>query len=187
MLLAKMMKNEVFHQLRTEQSLGYIATALSASSPGETNNVDYLVLMVVFEHILVPMLPSKGVKNEKFELFLNGTISDLKQKEVRLSAKTALLWDEIMGHSYRFGWKREFAEILETMTVREMVEFYREHVLGKEAKWISIQLFHQKEKRKRKGMGHRIVANREDANGVLYFNATKDLMNLGYAQYYDVF
>ena len=122
--------------------------------------------------------------------------SDLQQKEVRLSEHTGLLWDEIMGHSYRFEWKREFIEILKTITITEMVEYYKEHVLGEDAKWISIQLFHQKQnqkqignpkKRKNEDFGHWIVADEADENRILYFNETKDLQNLGYAQYFDVF
>ena len=51
MLLANMMKSDCFRVLRTEESLGYVATAFSASSPGETNNIDYLVLMVASDHV----------------------------------------------------------------------------------------------------------------------------------------
>merc|ERR1712013_584872 len=119
--------------------------------------------------------------------------------------------DEVVAHTYAWHWKRRYAEILEQLTLDDVVRFYRERVVGAEAKWISIQLFHQKDaegkKKKEGGHGqgkersqvkvhrkhgkqkhHRIVARQSDQDGILYFNRTKDLQNLEqYAQYFDVY
>ena len=204
MLLANMMESECFEVLRTKEALGYIVSVSRSSYFGKTNNVDYLVLEVAsdhvsanvlhqrvdlflthyFDHVLMPMM-GEG-ESTTFQLFVNGTVGDLEQKEVRLSQHTALLWSEIKSHQYRFEWKREFVQILRTLTVREMVAFYKEHVLGQNAKWISIQIFHQNEGRNNTGFGHQIIVNQTDEDSFLYFNDTKELQRLANAQYYVV-
>merc|ERR1712129_492289 len=109
---------------------------------------------------------------------------------LRLSEETSLLWDEIIGHTYSFKWKAKYIKILEKIKLFEMKKFYKERVIGKEAKWISIQLFNQKAKEnKNKNLGHRVVVQQtgDNQHDVLYFNQTKDLQQLGYAEYFDVY
>merc|ERR1712228_809085 len=200
LLLARMMKSECFKQLRTKESLGYVATTFSKSSVGATNNINYLVLMVasghksahylnervfnfVNEHYLNNILLKMNKK--KFAMFVNGTINDLKQKYLRLSEETSLIWDEIIGHTYFFKWKAKYVEILKKITLNDMIRFYKHHIIGNEAKWISIQLFNQK-KQKHQSLGHAIITS-DESKDVLYFNETKDLQTLGYAEYFQVY
>jgi len=209
LLLARMMKAQAFKVLRTEEALGYVATVFSKSAIGATNNINYLALMVAsgtksaavldervfafvrghfLQRVLLPM------KAETFALFVNGTRDALQQKYLRLSQKTALLWDEVVAHTYAWHWKRRYAKILEGLKLQDVIRFYRERIVGEKAKWISIQLFHQKQKGKvhkkhaHEQQYHRIVARQSEDKDVLYFNQTKDLQNLEpYARYFDVY
>eukprot|EP00485_Elphidium_margaritaceum_P020363 CAMPEP_0202730600 /NCGR_PEP_ID=MMETSP1385-20130828/186721_1 /ASSEMBLY_ACC=CAM_ASM_000861 /TAXON_ID=933848 /ORGANISM="Elphidium margaritaceum" /LENGTH=1187 /DNA_ID=CAMNT_0049396877 /DNA_START=1 /DNA_END=3564 /DNA_ORIENTATION=- len=215
LLLARMMKSESFQVLRTQESLGYVATTFSKSSVGATNNINYLVVMVasgyksahylhervkhfVDEHYYRKVLLKLRQSPRTFELYINGTVNDLKKRDLTLAQETSLIWDEIIGHTYFFAWKPRFIEILQALTLEDMIRFYEQKVIGKQAKWISIQLFHQKTKKDDKKLlqltamnakpkTHPIIAKKSDDNDILYFNDTKDLQKLGYAQYFHVY
>lgn len=213
LLLSRMMKSECFQVLRTEESLGYVATVFSKSSVGATNNINYLAVMVASGHKSADYLDRRvmhfvnehyhkkvllAMTEEKFKKYVNGTVSDLEQKYLRLSQQTSLIWDEIIGHTYFFQWKLKYIHILNALSLDDMLSFYKSKILGAQAKRISIQLFHQKQEkkeqdgktrihRKHKKRGHRIIAKQSDEDGILYFNKTKDLQNIGYAKYFDVY
>ena len=208
MLLANMMTSEradVDHE-------HYYVGVRRHSRHGRTSNVDYLVLKVesdynsanvlhqevsnfvtyYFDHVLMPMMGSPTATEGNataytFQMLVNETLSDLERKPDRLEDYTALLWDEIMDHQYNFEWKREFVRILRSLTVREMVEFYKEHILGENAKWISIQIFHQNEGGNNTDFGHQMWTDHQaDGGPFLYLNDTKELQRSRNAQYYDV-
>ena len=218
LLLARMMKSECFQVLRTQESLGYVATTFSKSSVGATNNINYLVVMVASGYKSADYLHDRvkhfvnihyynkvllKLNKKKFKMYVNGTINDLKQKYLRLSQETSLIWDEIIGHTYFFKWKDKYIEILNKLTLKDMITFYKHKILGKESKWMSIQLYHQendekngknKKKKKKKididkvrTKSHRIIAKAKDSNDILYFNDTKDLNNLQYGSYFQVY
>ena len=134
LLLARMMKSQCFQVLRTEESLGYVATTFSKSSVGATNNINYLVLMVASGYKSADYLYDRvkhfvnihyyqkvllKIPQKQFKMYVNGTISDLQQRYLRLSQETSLLWDEIIGHTYFFNWKQKYIEILKKLTLKD--------------------------------------------------------------------
>merc|ERR1712039_92729 len=86
------------------------------------------------------------INDEMFASFIEATISDLNESELTLSDLNTFLWNEIVGQTYYWDKVKEFEQILrsEKIDLDEMKEFYHQNMLGQGRKWLSVQLYSDK-------------------------------------------
>eukprot|EP00483_Globobulimina_turgida_P004210 UN04219 len=199
-----MMSAESFQVLRTEEALGYVATSFSRTRL-LTNNINYIVVLVASGHYSADYLQArvihfinyfydtylKEISDESFESYINATISEINQKYLTLSDETSFLWDQIMGHTYFWNKSNEFEQILrsEQITLKEIINFYQVNMLGENKKWLSVQLYSDKNKTFENNITQYNfnLNNKDFKQQFVNFNVTKDLQNINDIIFFDVY
>lgn len=149
-LLANMMQEPVFNQLRTKEQLGYIVWASPRNTAGIAglkvvvqSERDSVYLENRIESFLVDYSSElSNMSAEDFAAFVESTCLLVGQKDESLRKESSRWWQHIHGGFYEFDRIEKIIESLQKVNHRSLVDFYDSHVnpKSKKVKKLSIHI-----------------------------------------------
>ncbi|KAL5371833.1 hypothetical protein DPSP01_013961 [Paraphaeosphaeria sporulosa] len=136
LLLAQMLDEPAFNQLRTIEQLGYVV--FSGSTAGITyagfriliqseRDCDYLESRI--DHFLTKFETTlNDMSREAFEKHQSAVISKRLGKLINLSQECRKFWNQIFWTTYRFEQAETDADQVVTLTKDDMIAFYARHI-----------------------------------------------------------
>lgn len=140
-LLATIIREPCFNQLRTKEQLGYVV--FSGLRKGRTS-IGFRILVQsersseYLEYRIDEFLAKFGkyvnheLTDENFAKFKQALIDAKLQKIKHLSEETNRLWGAITDGYYEFNARQKHASLVEKITKKEFIEFFNEYVTGVE-------------------------------------------------------
>lgn len=140
MLANNMMSPRYFHQLRTEQQLGYLVgtgyvpvntlpgMAFYIQSPNHTAAQLYQATVLFFRSFLAEI---QQLSQEEFEVLKQGLTSQLAERDVSLPARAKRIWLALSQQDYDFSLNHKIRQALIKLQRLEFIDFL-EHLLAPE-------------------------------------------------------
>ncbi|KAI5961327.1 STE23 [Candida theae] len=140
-LLATIIREPCFNQLRTKEQLGYVV--FSGLRKGRTS-IGFRILVQsersseYLEYRIDEFLTKFGkyvnheLTDENFDKFKQALIDAKLQKIKHLGEETSRLWNSITDGYYEFDARQKHASLLEKITKEEFIRFFSEYVTGVE-------------------------------------------------------
>lgn len=138
MLMRQLMRSEFFHQLRTEQQLGYVVSAVDRQLdrvPGfgflvQSPSVSVEKLGLAIDQFLVGFKQKLGeMPSEEFERHRQALLTGLKEKPKSLSEQSSRFWGSVDVRDYNFSRRKGLIEAVETLSQKKMQGMYQSMVL----------------------------------------------------------
>lgn len=141
-LLATIIREPCFNQLRTKEQLGYVV--FSGLRKGRTS-IGFRILVQsersseYLEYRIDEFLSKFGryvnqeLTDENFEKFKQALIDAKLQKIKHLSEETNRLWNAITDGYYEFDARQKHASLLEKISKEEFIDFFNKYVTGVES------------------------------------------------------
>ncbi len=138
-LLAQLIKQPFYTQLRTEQQLGYVVQAQAIdleTHPGllflaqsSKVSVDELKKRIAtFQKDFLPTL--EKLSDADFDSNKAGLITTLMQKDETLGARSQRYFDDLNNKRFSFAFKKRVAAEVAKLKRGDIIDFYRNHVLN---------------------------------------------------------
>jgi insulysin len=137
-LLAQLMKEPAFDQLRTKEALGYIvftAELRQAGSVGlrlivQSSKCEARALEARIEAFLMHFRSTlASMTAEAFADNVRGAILPLRQEDSSLGNKAREMWTEVQDRTMDFERSRKEVQVLEAITKDEVLQVYDDHVM----------------------------------------------------------
>ena len=138
MLANHVLSPEYFHQLRTEQQLGYLVgtgyvpintqpgIAFYIQSPGTACEQLYSATVAFFTRFLAD---TKELTEDEFTEIKQGLQAQLQERDTSLSARAKRYWLAIGQQDYSFSLNEQISAALQTLTLLEFVQFLQQLLL----------------------------------------------------------
>ncbi len=135
MLLRQMMKSEFFHQLRTEQQLGYVVAIVDqmiARVPGfgllvQSPNVQVPQLEQAIDQFLVDFRRQLQVMpKEEFERHRQAVLIRLKEKPKSLAEQSSRFWASIDLRDYDFTQREKLIDAVSLLSLGQLQKSYED-------------------------------------------------------------
>ncbi|KAA1068439.1 Insulinase (Peptidase M16) [Puccinia graminis f. sp. tritici] len=142
MLLAQMVQESCFNQLRTKEQLGYIVRSYTAMAPGQAglkiliqSERDPVFVESRIEHFLDWFLNHKLLKMtpNEFEEMKTSLVNKIVEDFKNMSDETSHYWMHIKAGYYAFEQRFLDGALIKKISKESMVEFYRARVLPSSA------------------------------------------------------
>eukprot|EP00698_Gefionella_okellyi_P003046 TRINITY_DN12867_c0_g1_i1.p1 TRINITY_DN12867_c0_g1~~TRINITY_DN12867_c0_g1_i1.p1 ORF type:complete len:1029 (+),score=222.97 TRINITY_DN12867_c0_g1_i1:180-3089(+) len=150
-LVARIASEPLFSQLRTKEQLGYIVHVGSRHANCAVEELMFLVQSdkqdPVYLHARICDWVAKFVTHleelpqDKFDAFVQALITLRLEKPKRMSQEVSRYWDEISERTYVFDKREREAAALQALTLPDVVEFFKKHIAGPQARQLAIQVF----------------------------------------------
>ena len=138
MLLRQLMKSEFFHQLRTEQQLGYVVAVVDQG----VDRVPGFGLLVQSPTVRVPQLEEavgqflvgfkqqlQSMPDEIFESHRQAVLTGLREKPKSLSEQSTRFWGSVDLRDYSFSRREQLIDAVALLTRETLLQTYNELVL----------------------------------------------------------
>ncbi len=138
-LLAQLIKQPFYTELRTEQQLGYVVQAQAIdleTYPGllflvQSSKVPVDELkkrIAAFQKDFLPAL--EKLSDADFDSNKAGLIATLMQKDETLGARSQRYFDDLSNKRFSFAFKKRVAAEVAKLKRGDIIDFYRQHVLN---------------------------------------------------------
>jgi len=186
-LLIPLLKEKAFDQLRTKETLGYIVSA----GGGSYGFVLYARVIVVgpkydstkflerITHFLQSFYDNHLLKmdSNQFEERRRSAIKGYIRTDLSLSQKHDIVWTQIMNTNYDFEHRKKLKATADSLTLKQLQDFYQQHFLSDSRKLFSVQLFAQNRNQTLPELPHTIFADESALVGADVFEHTIDMSN----------
>ena len=153
------LKEKFFDQMRTKETLGYIASILVVEASGY-----YGIVNIIQSNSKTPEFCASRVRNfykesfnlvkniseEEFKLHVNGQLLVVSKKDDNLNEVFLRNWDEISGETYKFDRREKAKENLNKCNREEFVKFYEKYFIKDiailDSEFLSEEHYEQNEK-----------------------------------------
>jgi insulysin len=134
MLLRQVIRSEFFHQLRTEQQLGYVVAAVNQTmdrvpgfsllvqSPG--TSVDKLE-EAIDQFLLDFDQQLQDMPKEEFERHRQAVLTGLREKPKSLAEQSARFWGSVDMRDYNFNRREKIIDAVVRLTYKELRDTYK--------------------------------------------------------------
>jgi len=138
MLVRQLVRSEFFHQLRTEQQLGYVVAAVDRQLdrvPGfgflvQSPSVPVEKLgMAIDQFFLAFKQKLEDMPSEEFERHRQALLTGLKEKPKSLSEQSSRFWGSVDLRDYDFSRRKSLIAVVEGLSHQNMKEMYQSVVL----------------------------------------------------------
>jgi len=133
-------KRTFFNQLRTKEQIGYIVWASPKSQSGIIG-FKVEVMSPKFDPVHMDQrieacldlceAELKALSVEQFQKHCNVLISKKTEKPKQLQTQTDWFWQEISSQLYQFDRVEREVEVLKTISLQELLEFFDRHIKNK--------------------------------------------------------
>ena len=143
------MKEPAFHQLRTEEQLGYIVHTSPHTSGASIKGLQLLIQSDMYDPIYlesrvqvflqafrskVLVVPERdeavlGSYMHDFQRNIKAVVKALLDKPKNLLQESTILWDTIGKRQYKFHARKEIAKFVEALTPTSVLEFFDRHIV----------------------------------------------------------
>ena len=145
--LQHVLKEPAFHQLRTEEQLGYIVHTAPHTSGTHIKGLIVLIQSDAYDPVHLDARVDvfiKGFRNtleeaKDFEQNVQAVVQTLREKPKNLLQESSIYWDAIGKRHYGFQQRHEIAEFVQTLTPLTVLDFYDKYITGSNK--LSIQVF----------------------------------------------
>jgi secreted Zn-dependent insulinase-like peptidase len=151
-LLTLVLSQPAFAQLRTVEQLGYIVFTFVRRGPhtrylnvivqGSTKDAAYMSDRV--ENFMSTYFAewANSTSTEALEQLKDVQAATILEKPLQMESVTDTMWPQVSERRYQFAWAQDKVDALRTITMEELVEFYRRAILDPSTrKLLNIQLF----------------------------------------------
>jgi len=138
MLVRQLLRSEFFHQLRTEQQLGYVVAAVDRTVdrvPGfgflvQSPAVPVNKLGAAIDKFLADYKEKlEHIPAEEFERHRQAVLTGLKEKPKSLAEQSLRFWGSIDLRDYDFSRRKSLIAAVEALSIKKVSETYRAMVL----------------------------------------------------------
>ncbi|RHZ30058.1 hypothetical protein DYB37_008737 [Aphanomyces astaci] len=123
-VFAQLLREPCFNQLRTLEQLGYIVF----SSSHRAHGIEY------FRMIVQSDVASPAYKN------IQAVVDALLDKPKAASEECSRFWSEISAETYLFTRRQDLAAVVRTLTIRDILTFFDQFILGPNRAKCSVHL-----------------------------------------------
>tara|TARA_R110001592_G_scaffold362635_1_gene677511 strand:+ start:85867 stop:88755 length:2889 start_codon:yes stop_codon:yes gene_type:complete len=133
MLLQQLIRSEFFHQLRTEQQLGYVVAAVDQMIervPGigllvQSPSVPVSELGKAIDQFLMEFVQQlKAMPKDEFERHRQAVLTGLHEKPKSLAEQSSRFWGSIDVRDYDFSRRKKLIDAVERLTHDDLSEMY---------------------------------------------------------------
>ena len=138
MLMRQLLRSEFFHQLRTEQQLGYVVAAVDRQIdrvPGfgflvQSPSVPVEKLGTAIDEFLMAYVKKlANMPSDEFERHRQALLTGLKEKPKSLSEQSSRFWGSVDVRDYDFSRRKSLIVAVEALSQKEMQLMYQSVVL----------------------------------------------------------
>jgi len=138
MLMRQLLRSEFFHQLRTEQQLGYVVAAVDRQIdrvPGfgflvQSPSVAVEKLGEAIDQFLMTYKQKlESMPSDEFERHRQALLIGLKEKPKSLSEQSSRFWGSVDVRDYDFSRRKSLIAAVEALSQKEMLVMYQSVVL----------------------------------------------------------
>lgn len=176
-LMGTMISRPFYSQLRTKEQLGYIVHAAIANlhtvngfqfivQSAVKDPVDLEGRIISFLKTYYPILAATS--EESFQVYRKALIQRLLQPVKNLKEQNMLYWHQISNHRYDFEIYQELAKALETITLNDVLSYYKEIFFNK-GKRLTVQSFGAPHPLRKGEKGLTIQSQREFKKNATYY------------------
>lgn len=145
--LQHVLKEPAFHQLRTEEQLGYIVHTAPHTSGANIKGLMLLIQSDAYDpvhlasrvDVFVQGFRSNLVEAADFDKNVKAVVKALRDKPKNLMQESTIFWDAVCKRNYCFHARHKIADFVEALTQSSMLDFFDKQVAG--AMKLSIQVF----------------------------------------------
>lgn len=139
--LAAIVEPRFYESLRTKQQLGYIVQASPRNKEGlaslvflvqSTSAANARALTCKIESFITDEFRTvmNQLSQREFDQIKKGLLDNLRERPNSLVALTSRFWDEIVAQTQDWSRRQKDAELLATLTTRDVAAFFQEAILG---------------------------------------------------------
>jgi secreted Zn-dependent insulinase-like peptidase len=141
------MKEPAFHQLRTQEQLGYIVHTAPHTSGTHIKGMMVLIQSDAYDPIhlaarvdvFVTGFRTKLEEGTDFDQNIHAVVQSLREKPKNLLQESTIFWDAIVKRNYAFHSRHEIADFVESLTPTSVLEFYDTYMSGTHK--LTVQVF----------------------------------------------
>jgi insulysin len=145
--LQHVIKEPAFHQLRTEEQLGYIVHTAPHTSGASIKGLMILIQSDAYDpvhlesrvDVFIEGFRTKLVEAADFENNVQAVVKALRDKPKNLMQESTIFWDAVCKRNYCFHARHKIADFVEALTPSSVLEFFDKNVAG--ARKLSVQVF----------------------------------------------
>jgi secreted Zn-dependent insulinase-like peptidase len=151
-LLSLVLSQPAFAQLRTVEQLGYIVFTFARRGPharylnvivqGSTKDAGFMSERVDSFMKTYFLQWANSTSAKELNQLKEVQVATILEKPLQMESATGIMWPQVSEGRYQFAWAQDKVDALRTITMDELVEFYRRAVLNSSTRrMLNIQLF----------------------------------------------
>lgn len=149
--LAAIVEPRFYESLRTKQQLGYIVQASPRNKEGlaslvflvqSTSAASARSLTCKIETFITDEFRTviNQLSQREFDQIKKGLLDNLRERPTSLAALTSRFWDEIVAQTHDWSRRQKDAELLATLTTRDVATFFQEAILGSNRRALAFEV-----------------------------------------------
>jgi len=150
-LFHHLLQEPAFHELRTQEQLGYIVHTSVKTNGNDVKSLLCLIQSDAYDPVYLESrldafmgrLSEKllNMSTEEFQQNIQAVCQTLREKDKNLFEETLKYWNVITNQTYLFQRLSNIADHVEKISKEEVLQFFEKEIVENEGKKLSVQVF----------------------------------------------